>query len=1094
MILQAIQQRSPNLKAQSIARMWCFSLFKKENTPFVGVHLTILSQYLYNVKWSAQKIFIQCFVLQLLFCTACYAQNTPFQFPPFKKITAEQGLSSNTVWNMMQDSSGFMWFATAYGLDRYDGYSFKIYNYSSQDKNSFSPGWYNGMKHDKNGIIWIASSSEGFYSFNPATEKFVHYRHQQGNDNSLSADEIHGMEIDNSGIIWLATQSGLDAFDPQKNLFRHFVHHNGDDASIMNNNVWLCMDDDEDLLLVFAISGVDLLDTKTGKVIQHFHFNARSNPIDVPQSAWGIIEKGYNGNIWINTKEQGLFCYNRQSKTTRQYLHNKNDSNTIAENGLNATCEDHNGNVWIATMGNGLDYFDHASQKFYHAQESYRDLLQGNVITQILEDKSNNIWITTKNGIFLLDTKYKAFSSYHYQPGNNNSIASNYVSAFFRDTGGKLYVGSVGADVFDDTSKTFSRFRILENGKDILSETNIWQIYSDRKGLLWFAMANGLISYDPKSHKHHRYKYDENDSTSLSAESCNGILQDRKGRYWVTTWGGGLDALDPATGKFRAFKMHDGPNSISTNSVDGPFEDSHGILYMGSQNAGLITFDPDNETFKIHRHNPKDSSTISCDLVSGSFIETKSGIIWIATTGGGINAFDPSTKKFRAFTTKDGLSNDGVLCIIKDNNGNIWLGTHGGISCFSPPANPFDSKCAFRFRNYNMSDGLLSNEMNYFAAYKDRDGKMFFGTTNAGMFCFYPDELKDNDDVPAVFITDFKLFNRSITTDDSSRLLSSTIEMTKEIILKYDQNQISFSFAALNFIHSEKNQYAYKLHNFDKDWIYTDAGNRNAYYTNLDPGEYTFKVRGSNNDNVWNETPATIRLIITPPFWKTWWFRILILMAIVGLIYGIYRYRLQEVIHLQNIRNKIAGDLHDDIGSTLNSISVYSEVAKNDPDKRERSLDMIGESSRKVIDAMSDIVWTINPGNDNFENILLRMRSFAYNLLRAKNIEFSFKADETLSKLSLPLEKRRNFYLIFKETLNNLVKYSNAKRVQILLTHHANTITLLIRDDGSGFDTSKKYNGNGLTNIRKRAKEINAQLDIESRENEGTSVQLIFRS
>ena len=245
---------------------------------------------------------------------------------------------------------------------------------------------------------------------------------------------------------------------------------------------------------------------------------------------------------------------------------------------------------------------------------------------------------------------------------------------------------------------------------------------------------------------------------------------------------------------------------------------------------------------------------------------------------------------------------------------------------------------------------------------------------------------------------------------------------------------------------------------------------------------------------MWSPKEASIDLIITPPFWQTWWFRSLVALTVVAIVYAVYRYRLQQVLRLQNIRNRIASDLHDDIGSTLNSISVYSEVAKNDPVKRDMSLSMIGESSRKVIDAMSDIVWTINPDNDNFEKVILRMRSLAYNLLRARNIEFAFKADETLNKLTLSLEKRRNFYLIFKETLNNLVKYSNAKRVLITLSHHSNTITLIIRDDGLGFDTSKKYNGNGLTNIRKRAKEINAQLNIESGEGIGTNIQLIFNS
>jgi two-component sensor histidine kinase len=352
----------------------------------------------------------------------------------------------------------------------------------------------------------------------------------------------------------------------------------------------------------------------------------------------------------------------------------------------------------------------------------------------------------------------------------------------------------------------------------------------------------------------------------------------------------------------------------------------------------------------------------------------------------------------------------------------------------------------------------------------------------------------NNDYRPPVYITNLKIFNNTVYPHDADSILKQPVELTRQITLSYYQNDILLEFAGLNYFHPEKNQYQYKLEPYNKEWLTTDASKRVANYTNLNPGKYVFKVRASNNDGVWNLQETSLAIIITPPFWQTWWFRTMIALAVVGLVYGVYRYRLQQVMRLQNIRNRIASDLHDDIGSTLNSISVYSEVAKNDPDKKEYSLNMIGESSRKVIDAMSDIVWTINPENDSFENIILRMRSLAYNLLRAKDIEFSFKADETLHHLKLSLEKRRNFYLIFKEALNNLIKYSKAKRVQISLLHHSSTITLLIRDDGLGFDATKKYNGNGLTNIKKRAKEINAELTIESGENTGTSLQLSFKS
>jgi two-component sensor histidine kinase len=336
------------------------------------------------------------------------------------------------------------------------------------------------------------------------------------------------------------------------------------------------------------------------------------------------------------------------------------------------------------------------------------------------------------------------------------------------------------------------------------------------------------------------------------------------------------------------------------------------------------------------------------------------------------------------------------------------------------------------------------------------------------------------------------LFNQEVIASDTNKFLQHTVETTKEIVLSYRENVFSFSFAALNMIHPENNHYAYMLENFDKDWNYTNASKRFANYTNIDAGTYIFKVKGSNNDGVWNETPATIRIIITPPFWKTLWFRILVGLVAISFVYSLYRYRLYQVIRLQNIRNKIAGDLHDEIGSTLNSISVFSEVARNKSKKELPELKMIGEASRRVIDAMSDIVWTITPENDSFEKIIFRMRSLTHSLMKAKKIEYSFRADETLNELKLPMMTRKNFYLIFKEALNNLVKYSNATRASVTLAHTGQQIELLIRDNGIGFDMNNISRGNGLNNMNRRAAEMKAQFEIQSSVNAGTSVQLLL--
>jgi len=370
---------------------------------------------------------------------------------------------------------------------------------------------------------------------------------------------------------------------------------------------------------------------------------------------------------------------------------------------------------------------------------------------------------------------------------------------------------------------------------------------------------------------------------------------------------------------------------------------------------------------------------------------------------------------------------------------------------------------------------------------------MYFGSVK-GMISFKPEDLFKNSTPPPVYITGFNLMNKPVTAADSGSVLKTSVEFTKELKLNYRQNILSFSFVALNFIHPEKNQYAYMLENYDKDWIITEASRRFANHTNLAPGNYVFKVKATNNDGKWNDTPTELRIIITPPFWQMAWFKILAAITLIGILYAFYRYRIGQILLLQRIRNKIAADLHDDIGSTLNSISIFSEVARKDSLKRDHALQMIGESSRKIVESMSDIVWAINPTNDSFDKIIFRMRSLSYNLLKAKKIECNFYADESLSEIKLPMEIRKNFYLIFKEALNNLVKYSKAAHASILIAREHGSITCVVRDDGIGFDSTQEYDGNGLSNMKKRAGEIGAVLLIDSAIGKGTNIELNLKT
>lgn len=1037
------------------------------------------------------KIVLLCFVC-ISNALWCVAQKNDFVFPPAQILSTNQGLSNNNPTIMMQDSKGFIWIATNYGLNRYDGYNFEVYNYDAADTNSISPGWYRALFEDKNGMIWTCSGSEGIFAFDPKTEKFKRYYHQHGNSNSI-AGAVHeaNMVQDTSGIIWIGTVAGLNSFDPIKNKFELYTHRENDSTSLSSNNIlWVCVDDENNLWVSTSANCIDVFNISTKKVTARFSIGSEQMPGNKSNPVMNNISKGKNGNIWIGSQANGLYNYNTKTKQWKHFYNEAGNNFSLKEPNIYDCMEVEAGNVFMAGYRNGLYYYQSNSGKFYFTDFAEMNFTHAE-ISSFMKDESGKLWMSCGDiGILTMDPTHKNIKSVRAKKNDNNSLRSDDVIGFYHSQQNDLFINAFnGIYKFNNGSKTIQPFKIIENGKNLFDDTFTWMIRQDNKGIFWFCTLDGLISYDGKTGKHHYYQHNENDSTSIGENSATSFVQDNNGKYWFTTFGGGLNLFNPETGKFKAYKLHDGKNSISTNFTNGIYKDSKGIIYIGSWYGGLIQFDPSTETFKNYLHHPSDTNSISCNI-TWPLYDDSNGFIWVGTIGGGLNVFNPATGKFKAFTMKDGLPSNAVVSLVIDDAGKAWLGTYHGIASCTLPQNPFDKNCKINFRNYDMSDGLPSNDCYFLGAHKERDGTLFFSTNTGGFFYFKPDELKENSFIPPIYITGFSLMNKEVSPKDSNSVLKTQIEFTKEIFLNYNQNILSFTFAALNFIHPEKNKYAYKLENYDKDWIYTDASKRFASYTNLDPGTYVFKVKGSNNDGVWNETPTELTIIISPPFWKTVWFRILAVAALAAALYAFYRYRIGQILLLQRIRNKIAADLHDDIGSTLNSISIFSEVARKDEQKRDYSLKMIGESSRKIIESMSDIVWSINPENDSFDKIIFRMRSLTHNLMKAKKIDCTFASDDSINEIKLPMEVRRNFYLIFKEALNNLVKYSNASRASVLVSHERGSITCIVRDDGVGFDSNKEYDGNGLTNMKKRAEEMGALLSIESIVSKGTTIEL----
>jgi ligand-binding sensor domain-containing protein/two-component sensor histidine kinase len=1017
-------------------------------------------------------------------------------------LTTEQGLASNSINVILQDSKGFMWFVTGNGLNRYDGYNFRFYGYNAKDSSSITSGWFDGIIDNKNAMIWLSNTSfRRLYSFLPATEKFKLYEYPPNSVKSSANSEYQGIASDSTGIFWMATTTGLNSYDPKTKKKHLYTHRTDDKTTIISNNISQIEKDDMGKLWLLMKKNnnyeIDYFDPYKGKVIEHITERTLILPANLNRKPlFYHLNAGKNGNLWIGCEQKGLYNYNVDTKKTVRFVHDAANPYTLGNKGAYFVTEDHSGNLWIINGGNKLDYYDSSTGRFYRVP-SFNNSNDYNV-NQIFEDKSGNIWIATQqDGIYTFNPFQKKIRIINRDVKSPNSLTSNIAICTFKTITGQVLLGTgKGITIFNQKTGSMLPFEIAGNKKATDELKRVLCLYQDSKGVIWICSSGGFLSYDPVSKKHRWYRHHDNDPNSLiNASKCNGIIEDTKGRYWITIWEEGFESFEPVSGKFHSLKISDG-HTNSSYPVGNLVQSSNGNIYIGSWGGGFVIFNPDNKTFKIYRHNAKDSNSLSGDIVFDCY--EKNGIVWLCTNGGGLNAFDPVTSKFKSFTMQDGLCNNGVTSIAADNKGHLWLGTMNGISCFTPPDHPFSPNCKIKFRNYDVSDGLPSNQMYLCTAYKAPDGIMYFGTYNKGFFYFNPDELNDNTFIPPVFITGLNIFNHPVKANDSSKILSAQIEDTRELKLGYKQNAVSFTFAALNYVHPEKNSYAYKLEGFDKEWTFTDGTKHFADYTNLNPGKYTFRVKASNNDGVWNQKGASLKLTITPPYWQTWWFKMFCFVATGLILYTIWYNQMRKSLAIKSIRNKIASNLHDDLGATLSSISIMSVLVhqqiKDQSPLANALLDKIGSSSRNMIDSVNDMVWAINPKNDNFENIIKRMRTFASEILTAKDIVLHFDFDKNLMQSKLNMDKRENFYLIFKEAVNNSAKYSHAKNAFVIIWNQQKNLKMIVRDDGNGFELNTIVAGNGLTNMRHRAESMKATFNIESIPGVGTTIELGFKN
>jgi serine/threonine protein kinase/ligand-binding sensor domain-containing protein len=819
-------------------------------------------------------------LLVLLLCGSAKAQTAEIKF---EHISLEQGLSQSNVFSIMQDHQGFMWFGTQDGLNKYDGYGFTVFKHKQQDSTSLSDNYINTIYQDSRGIIWVGTAGGGLNRYDPKTGKFTSYHYDPDSPSSISSNYVYNIYEDRSGRLWICTfGGGLNSYDPKTESFTVFRNNPKDPHSISSNRVFSILEDSRGTLWVGTSDGLNSFDPKTNS----FNVYKKDTKVQgsISDNSVRVIYEDSSGLLWIGTTN-GLNKYNPDSRSFTIFKNDPKDKNSISSDSVLSIRESRSGVLWIGTSDAGLNRFDPRTQSFtaYLHDPRSPNSISGDVIWSIYEDRSGALWVGTfGGGLNRFDPNSQKFTTYRNEPGSQSGLSNNNIWSVYVDKSGVIWLGTFGGGLnsFDPATNSFTLYRNNPKDPNSISNDFIYSIAETEDGILWFATLGGLNRFDRKSGRFIAYDHDPNSADSISSSSVRAVYKDRDGLLWVGTLGGGLNSFDPGTNRFTVYRSDPkSSTSFSGNSVRTIYEDRSGAIWAGTYDGGLNRYDRKSRSFTAYRNDPTDPHSISSNNISAIY-EDRTGMLWIGTYGGGLNMYDPGKQTFNSFTQEDGLSSDAIAGILEDNEGYLWISTTKGISKFNPQTK--------KFKNYDAIDGLQSDEFNMGACFRTESGELFFAGVN-GFSRFYPDSMKENPFVPPIAITALKISNRPF--DRAIPFISDTA-MDLPLVLSYSENMISFEFSALNFTHPQKNSYAYMLEGFDKDWIYSGT-RRYAGYTNLDPGEYIFRVKGSNNDGLWNDKGTAIKIRIVPPFWKTWWAYLLYIFSLTWIIYGGHRYRLQ---------------------------------------------------------------------------------------------------------------------------------------------------------------------------------------------------------
>ncbi len=765
----------------------------------------------------------------------------PQQHISFNHLTDADGLSQSSVTCIFQDSKGFMWFGTQDGLNKYDGYKFKIFKNDPTDTTSLSENFIFSIYENPAGQLYIETQNGILHQYNARSESFNVVNKDKVNLNITKVSTVGAMLREADGVVWtggLSRETGLKRTDTKTGQTIIYKNDPNDPSSLSDDKVYSIYRDRSEKLWIGTFNGLDRFDESSGKFI-HYRNNP-NNPNSLPDNwIWPIYEDS-QGYLWLGTVKGGLSRFDPKSNTFVNFKNDPNNPSSLSSNFIFSIFEDRSGMLWFGTNLGGINYFHPLANSFEHYlnDPANKNSLNDDVVNSMLVDKNGIYWIgTNEGGLNKFDHKRKLFKSYTHNPKMPNSLTANAIQSLMEDQSGMLWIG------------TFS---------------------------------NGLNAFDRKNGSFTHYMHNPKNPNSITDNRIYALAEDKNGYIWIGTYAGGLNRLEKKTGNIMSFRHSDEDSTALSSDATWALElDSDGKLWIGTFGGGVNVFNPSDQTFRHFKYNPNDTTSIIDNNVIRVFKDSKDNM-WFGTTKG-FSRYLKKSDQFKNYSEKDGLANGYVYGIVEDNDGNLWLSTNNGLSKFNPENETF--------KNYYLKDGLQGNEFNHNAFAKDNiTGNLLFGGPN-GFNVFNPADWKENTYVPPVEFTGYIRYN---TDDEEGKPIDEKGISDKDTIyLTHKDNIITLEFAALSYYNNLENQYRYQLEGFNENWIQL-GNNHSVTFTNLSSGKYRLRVAGSNNDGLWNEEGTSLMIVVSPPWWKTKLAIGFYFIAVFGFLFGMRRYEINR--------------------------------------------------------------------------------------------------------------------------------------------------------------------------------------------------------